>query len=78
MFNLNTTCVYQTAEISTVVSSRYFNLITTCVYEKHLQDYITERLKKIGGNTSFNVFISKELDMMSKLINEIKTTLQVG
>ena len=42
------------------------------------QDYITERIKKIGGFTSFNMFLMKELDIMYKLIVDIKTSLQVG
>lgn len=41
------------------------------------QDYITERIKKIGGFTSFNMFLLKELDIMYKLIMDIKTSLQV-
>ncbi len=43
-----------------------------------VQDYIAERIKKIGGNTPFNLYIMKELEMMFKLVIEIKTTLQVS
>ena len=42
------------------------------------QDYIVEKVKKIGGFTTFNNFIMKELEIMYKLLNEIKTTLTVS
>ena len=42
------------------------------------QDYIIEKVKKIGGFTTFNNFIMKELEIMYRLLNEIKTTLTVS
>ena len=42
------------------------------------QDYIIEKVKKIGGFTTFNNFIMKELEIMYKLLSEIKTTLTVS
>jgi hypothetical protein len=42
------------------------------------QEYIVEKVKKIGGFTTFNNFIMKELDIMYKLTNEIKSSLNVS
>lgn len=42
-----------------------------------LQEYIIERVKKIGGFTTFNNFIMRELETMYKLLTEIKSTLLV-
>ena len=42
-----------------------------------IQEYVNERVKKIGGMTSFNLYIMKELEVLYKLLVEIKTTLQV-
>ena len=42
------------------------------------QDYIVEKVKKLGGFTTFNMFIMKELETMYKLLTEIKTTLTVS
>lgn len=42
-----------------------------------LQEYIVDRVKKIGGFTAFNTFIIRELDTMYKLLQTIKNTLQV-
>ncbi|KAL5010133.1 hypothetical protein ScPMuIL_012438 [Solemya velum] len=41
------------------------------------KDYIIDRVKKIGGLTTFNNFIIRELETMYKLLTEIKSTLQV-
>ncbi|XP_041355189.1 dynein gamma chain, flagellar outer arm-like isoform X3 [Gigantopelta aegis] len=40
------------------------------------KDFITERVKQKGGFTMFNNFIMRELELMYKLVTEIKTTLQ--
>jgi hypothetical protein len=42
------------------------------------QEYITERIKKVGGFTSFNMYLMKELDIMYSLIVDIKMSLQVN
>ena len=42
-----------------------------------IQEYVNERVKKIGGMTSFNLYIMKELEVLYQLLVEIKTTLQV-
>ena len=42
-----------------------------------IQEYVNDRVKKIGGMTSFNLYIMKELEVLYKLLVEIKTTLQV-
>ncbi|BFZ10055.1 hypothetical protein BsWGS_13094 [Bradybaena similaris] len=41
------------------------------------KDYIAEKVKKVGGPTMFNNFILKELEIMYRLLNEIKTNLQL-
>ena len=41
------------------------------------QEYVNERVKKIGGATSFNLYIMKELEVLYTLLVEIKSTLQV-
>jgi len=41
------------------------------------QEYINERVKKIGGATSFNLYLMKELEVLYTLLVEIKSTLQV-
>ncbi|XP_064629693.1 uncharacterized protein LOC135488785 isoform X2 [Lineus longissimus] len=38
-------------------------------------DYVTERIKKIGGFTVFNLFIKKEFEIMWRLLTEIKHSL---
>jgi Dynein heavy chain C-terminal domain len=42
---------------------------------KRLQDI--EKLKKSGGARSFNVFLLREIETMQKLLEEIKSSLQV-
>ena len=42
------------------------------------QDFVSERVKKIGGYTSFNLYIMKELELMYRLLTEVKSTLQVS
>jgi hypothetical protein len=42
------------------------------------QDYVAERIKKIGGMTSFNIYIMREFEMMYSIINEVKQTLTVS
>ena len=48
-----------------------------CVAAFFIQEYVNDRVKKIGGMTSFNLYIMKELEVLYKLLVEIKTTLQV-
>ncbi|XP_029452717.1 dynein gamma chain, flagellar outer arm-like [Rhinatrema bivittatum] len=40
------------------------------------KDFINERLKKLGGNTPFNLFIKKELDQLMSLLSEVRRNLQ--
>ncbi|XP_077863125.1 dynein axonemal heavy chain 5-like [Saccoglossus kowalevskii] len=40
------------------------------------RDYIAERVKKIGGDTPFNRFMLREIDMMINLLAEIRLSLQ--
>ena len=37
-----------------------------------------EKVKKLGGFTTFNMYIMKELETMYRLLTEIKTTLTVS
>ena len=39
---------------------------------------MSERLKKLANNPSFNLYLIKETDMMYRLLVEIKSTLQVS
>lgn len=41
------------------------------------RDYIQERVKKIGGTTIFNNFVVNELELIFKLVSEIKSFLMV-
>lgn len=41
------------------------------------RDYIQERVKKIGGATIFNNFVVNELELIFKLVSEIKSFLMV-
>ena len=38
---------------------------------------MTERIKKIGSLTSFNLFLMSELEVMGKLLTHVKSTLLV-
>ncbi|XP_078503742.1 dynein axonemal heavy chain 5-like [Lissotriton helveticus] len=40
------------------------------------RDTIIERLKKLGGNTPFNLFIKKELEQLMSLLSEVRRNLQ--
>ncbi|XP_069461306.1 uncharacterized protein [Ambystoma mexicanum] len=40
------------------------------------RDIILERLKTLGGNTPFNLFIKKELEQLMALLSEIRRNLQ--
>ncbi|XP_071954985.1 uncharacterized protein [Antedon mediterranea] len=40
------------------------------------RDYIAERVRKIGGDTPFNRFILREVDLMITLLAEMRSTLQ--
>ncbi|XP_077973667.1 uncharacterized protein LOC120348568 isoform X2 [Styela clava] len=39
------------------------------------RDYLAERIKKIGGQTTFNLFLHKEMEKMNYLLLEIKRSL---
>ncbi|XP_063775387.1 uncharacterized protein LOC134910927 [Pseudophryne corroboree] len=41
------------------------------------RDFINERLKKIGGDTPFNLFFKKELNHLTSVLSEIRTNLQM-
>lgn len=41
----------------------------------YTRDYVIERAKKIGGFTPFNLFIINEVELMYKLLTEMKTSL---
>ena len=43
-----------------------------------LQEYINERVKKIGGLTNFNLYIMREFELLYHLLTETKQTLQVS
>jgi len=47
-------------------------------YHYYFQDYIIEKVKKLGGFTTFNCFIMKELETMYRLLTEMKSTLSVS
>ena len=40
-----------------------------------LQDSLNEKIKKIGGLTSFNMYLMKEFDIMNNLLQEIRSSL---
>ena len=42
-----------------------------------IQDYINERVRRIGGYTCFNLFILRELEILYDVLAEIKNTLTV-
>ena len=42
------------------------------------QDYIAEKVRKIGGDTAFNRFILREIDLMIRLNAELKATFNVS
>ncbi|KAG8582082.1 hypothetical protein GDO81_007910 [Engystomops pustulosus] len=41
------------------------------------RDFISDRLKKLGGDTPFNLFLKKELKHLMSLVSEIKNNLQM-
>ncbi|KAL4232681.1 hypothetical protein ACF0H5_007369 [Mactra antiquata] len=41
------------------------------------KDYIVEKVRKLGGFTTFNCYIMKELETMYKLLTEIRNTLSM-
>ncbi|XP_070190368.1 uncharacterized protein [Littorina saxatilis] len=73
--------VFSTASYATYKMRKDVELWEICynmlqrVPKAYNKDYIIEKVKKIGGFTSFNNFIMKELEIMYRLTNEIKTTL---
>ena len=43
-----------------------------------LQEYIIDKLKKIGGFTQFNILIMNEMEVMYNLLNDMKGNLTVS
>ncbi|XP_056421918.1 uncharacterized protein LOC130362045 isoform X2 [Hyla sarda] len=41
------------------------------------RDFINDRLKKLGGDTPFNLFLKKEIHYLMSLISEIRNNLQM-
>ncbi|XP_075124385.1 uncharacterized protein LOC142197756 [Leptodactylus fuscus] len=41
------------------------------------QDFINDRMKKLGGDTPFNLFLKKELSVLMSLVSEIRNNLQM-
>ncbi|XP_073531710.1 dynein axonemal heavy chain 5-like [Phyllobates terribilis] len=41
------------------------------------RDFINDRLKKLGGDTPFNLFLKKELSHLMSLVSEIRNNLQM-
>ncbi|XP_077137822.1 dynein axonemal heavy chain 5-like [Ranitomeya variabilis] len=41
------------------------------------RDFINDRLKKLGGDTPFNLFLKKELGHLMSLVSEIRNNLQM-
>ncbi|KAM4043310.1 dynein axonemal heavy chain 5-like isoform 1-T1 [Anomaloglossus baeobatrachus] len=41
------------------------------------RDFINDRLKKLGGDTPFNLFLKKELSRLMSLLSEIRNNLQM-
>lgn len=73
--------VFSTASYATYKMRKDVELWEICynmlqrVPKAYNKEYIIEKVKKIGGFTSFNNFIIKELEIMYGLLNEIKTSL---
>ncbi|XP_076466964.1 uncharacterized protein LOC143298129 [Babylonia areolata] len=73
--------VFSTASYATYKMRKDVELWEICynmlqrVPKAYNKEYIIEKVKKIGGFTSFNNFIMKELEIMYRLLNEIKTSL---
>ena len=38
----------------------------------YMKDYVNERIRKIGGNTPFNMFLAGEPRQLQKVLAEIK------
>ncbi|XP_067674368.1 uncharacterized protein [Haliotis asinina] len=73
--------VFSTASYATFKMRKDVELWEIChtmhskVPKAYNKEYIIERVKKIGGFTTFNNFIMRELETMYKLLTEIKATL---
>ena len=76
--------VFASASFATLRMKKEVELWEVChnmlprVPRNYSKEWITDRIKKVGGFTSFNMFIMKELDIMCRLIQDIKTTLTVS
>ncbi|XP_060567478.1 dynein axonemal heavy chain 5-like [Ruditapes philippinarum] len=73
--------VFATASFATFKMRKDVELWEICftmlqkVPKAYNKDYIVEKVKKLGGFTTFNCYIMKELETMYKLLTEIKQTL---
>ncbi|XP_041462850.1 dynein heavy chain 8, axonemal-like [Lytechinus variegatus] len=72
--------VYASASRSLIKSKRETEIWEIChniiskIPKGWNRDYITERVRKIGGDTPFNRFVLREIDMMIRLIADLKAT----
>ncbi|XP_053397319.1 dynein axonemal heavy chain 5-like isoform X6 [Mercenaria mercenaria] len=73
--------VFATASFATFKMRKDVELWEICftmlqkVPKAYNKDYIVEKVKKLGGFTTFNCYIMKELETMYRLLTEIKQTL---
>ncbi|XP_071801693.1 uncharacterized protein [Asterias amurensis] len=74
--------IYASASISAVHSRKETEIWEVChtmlnkVPRGWNREYVTERVRKTGGDTPFNRFILREIDLMLKLLQDIKSSLQ--
>ncbi|XP_059166583.1 dynein axonemal heavy chain 8-like [Physella acuta] len=74
--------VFSTASYATYKLRKDMELWEIChtmlqkVPKAYNKEYIIEKVKKVGGFTTFNNFIMKEIEIMYKLLNEIRSSLQ--
>ncbi|XP_030850579.1 dynein heavy chain 8, axonemal isoform X3 [Strongylocentrotus purpuratus] len=72
--------VYASASHSFIKSKRETEIWEIChnivskIPKGWNRDYITERVRKIGGDTPFNRFVLREIDLMIRLIADLKAT----
>eukprot|EP00057_Strongylocentrotus_purpuratus_P016897 XP_011671371.1 PREDICTED: uncharacterized protein LOC105441694 isoform X4 [Strongylocentrotus purpuratus] len=76
--------VYASASHSFIKSKRETEIWEIChnivskIPKGWNRDYITERVRKIGGDTPFNRFVLREIDLMIRLIADLKATFNVS
>ncbi|CAL1527205.1 unnamed protein product [Lymnaea stagnalis] len=74
--------VFSTASYATYKIRKDMELWEIChtmlqkVPKSYNKEYIIEKVKKVGGFTTFNNFIIKEMEIMYTLLNEIRASLQ--